>query len=242
MVKKKRIISKLILALVVLTAISCCFLGSTFARYTSGGSGSATVTIAEWNIAFTTDGSTPLIDGADIIADSTQLSPSMDAWATSNTRSHSTAKAKIVITNSGDVSATVTVDTADTVTVTKAEDANYGKAAISSENYTSKPAPTEAQVQGLFSVSVTYNSSDPDGAEAASATADATAGGITLAPDETLNLFVCITWTSADDLDEGQSTNGAVADYLDTWVGENITKVASTVTYTAVQASELPNA
>lgn len=242
MVKKKRIVSKLILALVVLTAISCCFLGSTFARYTSGGSGSATVTIAEWNIAFTTDGSTPLTDGADIIADSTQLSPSMDAWATSNTRSHSTAKAKIVITNSGDVSATVTVDTADTVTVTKAEDANYGAAAISSENYTLKPAPTEAQVQGLFSVSVTYNSDDPDGSEAASATDDATAGGITLAPDGTLNLFVCITWTSADDLDEGKGTDGKVADYLDTWVGENITKVASTVTYTAVQASELPNA
>ena len=52
MVKKKRIVSKLILALVVLTAISCCFLGSTFARYTSGGSGASSVDVAKWDVQF----------------------------------------------------------------------------------------------------------------------------------------------------------------------------------------------
>ena len=41
MVKKKEIVSKLVLGLFVLTALSFCFLGSTFARYTSGGESTA---------------------------------------------------------------------------------------------------------------------------------------------------------------------------------------------------------
>ena len=60
MVKKKRIVSKLILALVVLTAISCCFLGSTFARYTSGGSGASSVEVAKWDVQFDAETETPV--------------------------------------------------------------------------------------------------------------------------------------------------------------------------------------
>ena len=46
MTKKKSIFIKLFVALVALTLISCCFLGSTFARYTSEDSGTASVNVA----------------------------------------------------------------------------------------------------------------------------------------------------------------------------------------------------
>ena len=60
MVKKKGIVSKLILGLFVLTAISFCFLGRTFARYTSGGTGSATADIAKWSVTFAQPESQPV--------------------------------------------------------------------------------------------------------------------------------------------------------------------------------------
>ena len=52
MTKKKNIASKLVLVLFVLTLISCCLLGSTFARYVSSGSGQASVGIAKWDVDF----------------------------------------------------------------------------------------------------------------------------------------------------------------------------------------------
>ena len=50
MTQKKNIASKLVLVLFVLTLLSCCLLGSTFARYVSGGTGSASVGIAKWDV------------------------------------------------------------------------------------------------------------------------------------------------------------------------------------------------
>lgn len=56
--EKKRISSKIFVALAALTLVSCCFLGTTFARYTTGTtSGSAGADIADWEIVIT-DGST----------------------------------------------------------------------------------------------------------------------------------------------------------------------------------------
>ena len=37
--EKRRVVTRLCIALVVLTLLSCCFLGSTFAKYVTGGSG-----------------------------------------------------------------------------------------------------------------------------------------------------------------------------------------------------------
>lgn len=46
--EKKRISSKIFVALAALTLVSCCFLGTTFARYTTGTtSGSAGADIAD---------------------------------------------------------------------------------------------------------------------------------------------------------------------------------------------------
>lgn len=49
--EKKRISSKIFVALAALTLVSCCFLGTTFARYTTGTmSGEAGADIADWEI------------------------------------------------------------------------------------------------------------------------------------------------------------------------------------------------
>ena len=53
MTQRKSIGAKLFIALIALTLISCCFLGSTFARYTSGGKGSASTGVAKWSIDVT---------------------------------------------------------------------------------------------------------------------------------------------------------------------------------------------
>lgn len=71
---KKNIFSKLFVALVVLTLISCCFLGSTFARYTSEGTGSASVEVANWKIDVTGGGT----EGATEVSFTQQLSPSAE--------------------------------------------------------------------------------------------------------------------------------------------------------------------
>ena len=52
MTKKKNMIARICGLLIVLTLISCCFLGTTFARYTSNVSGTASVTVAKWDIDF----------------------------------------------------------------------------------------------------------------------------------------------------------------------------------------------
>ena len=48
MTKRKNVVSKMLLLVLILTLISCCFLGSTFARYTSSGNGSGTLNVAKW--------------------------------------------------------------------------------------------------------------------------------------------------------------------------------------------------
>lgn len=103
MTKRKSIVSKILLAIVALTLISCCFLGSTFARYTSGGTGSAGTSVAKWDVGFDTEGQTEITE--------TKLSPSMDEYkGADDKRTNSTGKILVAtITNSGEVKASVTI-------------------------------------------------------------------------------------------------------------------------------------
>lgn len=101
--EKKRIASKLFAALVVLTLISCCFLGTTFARYTSTNvGGNATIDVAKWDIDVAS-GST--VEVGETKANITQLSPSMDT--TDNATNTSTPVLVAVVTNNSEVSATI---------------------------------------------------------------------------------------------------------------------------------------
>lgn len=268
MTKKKSIITKLFVALVALTLISCCFLGSTFARYTSGGNGSATTNIAKWSIDMKDgSGNTNQFN----VTFNDKLSPSQDAWQESNkttARSHSTGKILVAsIANNGDVAASVTV-TAAAGTKNNQQDGNNmlePSFAPSASLEQSDPtlsggklsgAPSLKQFNEIFNVNLYYAVATEAPDDLSTVTDTITSGtainynsqGYTLAAKSgstvyTLYIYAQITWTSLDNNSQSDDTNMALyADLLDTWFGEKMTSVKTTLTYTAVQASELPAA
>ena len=232
MTQRKSIGAKLFIALIALTLISCCFLGSTFARYTSGGNGSASTGVAAWSINVTGGGASGNMD----VDFTNKLSPSMDDFvdtSAENARTNSTGKILIAtIKNTGDVAAKVTI-TAGDITITKTVGVEYAKdgSGITNVNASNDDAaPTEAQVKGLFSIKLYQDDSKTYAGDNTEIE-----GEIDLpATDGVVYIFAEITWTSADAKGE------AVADAIDTWVGENVTKISYAFSYTAVQASEIP--
>lgn len=231
MTQRKSIGAKLFIALIALTLISCCFLGSTFARYTSGGNGSASTGVAAWSINVTGGGASGNMD----VDFTNKLSPSMDDFvdtSAENARTNSTGKILIAtIKNTGDVAAKVTITDGD-ITITKTVGVEYAKDGSGITNVNAGNdgvAPTEDQVKALFGIKLYQDDSDTyaDGGEIK--------GEINLpATNGVVYIFAEITWTSAD-------TKGkAVADAIDTWVGKNVTEISYTFSYTAVQASEIP--
>ena len=212
MTQKRKLVSKLFVAVVVLTLVSCCFLASTFARYTSGGSGTGTVEVATWKV--TGEGA------GQINAQFKQLSPSMDEYV-DTPRTHSTAPVLVAtISNTGDVDALVTLTT--------------GASTITAPAGGWENPYTESEIEGLFTIKL--YTSDTDGA--ADSVAGLTAYDEALnvpATNGTLYVYAVVTWTSDDD-----TVKGEPADARDTWVSENVTGVSFDISYTAVQNSELP--
>lgn len=238
MTKKKNIASKLVLVLFVLTLISCCLLGSTFARYVSGGTGSASVGIAKWEIDITgggTSGSTTVTFG--------DLSPSMDAFSNDATRSNETGMIQVAtITNKGEVAATITVAAGDIAVNlgTTEEGAQYSFATgeyvyttanAQSVQFNTVYGASEDQVKGLFSIDLFFYGTDAGSTD--------TVSSVYLQPNESVSVWAELTWTSADKI-SNQATNAAYADAIDTWVGEHVASVSYDIAYTAVQASEQP--
>lgn len=229
MVKKKRIVSKLILALVVLTAISCCFLGSTFARYTSGGSGASSVEVAKWDVQFDAETETPVELG--------MISPAetaYDAGTHSSTPRKNEGEKVLVatITNNSDVEADVTINIGE---ISFGAFDQFGDTAW--EESSIEGAPTKEQVAALFSVTFWYGGTDALAAGAAEADTEITDGADRHARRRqrnavVLKIYAQVTWTSADTTLKGDS------DALDTWVGMHIETLTSTLTFTAVQGSQ----
>ena len=54
---KKRILTRVLIVIAALTLLSCCFLGSTFARYVTSAGGSGTVGVAKWDVSGTAEAS-----------------------------------------------------------------------------------------------------------------------------------------------------------------------------------------
>ena len=225
MTKKKSIATKLLIALAALTLISCCFLGSTFARYTSGGSGTATTGVAKWDVSLANEGSL-----TQTFAD---LSPAQEPY-TNTSRTHSTGKVKVAeLSNAGDVAALVTFTFDDTATITYS-DGDF--ASIAPGEY--KP-DAESDVQGLFSI-ILYYSTETDSADAANnAIAMASGTKVPLAAGSgKVYVYAEVIWASDD---AGSSSDqGEAADKLDTWVGENVESISFEILYTAEQKSEVP--
>lgn len=222
MVKKKGIVSKLVLGLFVLTAISCCFLGSTFARYTSGGTGKATTGVAKWDVSLAEEDSMTKSFG--------ELSPAQKEYD-GEARTNSTGKILVAeLTNKGEVDATVTFTASDTAEIALIEGGKSFGAGIASV----AGDATEEEVQGLFTIELFYNWTNDAG------NATAVTEEIPMGVGATMFVYAEVIWTSDDG--ESASDQGAAADKLDTWVGENVESVAFDISYTAVQASEHPGA
>lgn len=215
MEKKKRIVSKLVLALVLVAVVSMCFVGVTLARYVSGTNGSSTANVAKWDVSFGDEETISVTFGA--------FSPSDAAYVDSNVRTNESVRTQaVVITNNGDVEADVTLTLADAMTVTKASDAaSYGTTGYTETSIADKP--TEDQVKGLFTFK--FYDAASGGEEIESGTA------FPIASSESKTIYATIVWTSAD------ATLKTNADALDTWVGENIESVGIDFTISAVQGS-----
>lgn len=223
---KKRVTTTLFIALVVLTLISCCFLGSTFARYVSGGKGAASVSVADWAIDFGVEGSD--VGGTTTVTFS-DLSPAQEAYDGTNPRVNSSKLTLLAtITNSGDVAASVTLAIGEDVTVTH-ETAAGGE--------TDPKKYGDADIAELFDLELYAHTSELTTAEEKYAW-DGSAK--TLAASGTLYVYGVVTWTSDDTASDDMDCSAA--DAKDTYVGEWIDSIGWTLTYTAVQASELPGA
>ncbi len=213
MTQKRKLVSKLFVAVVVLTLVSCCFLASTFARYTSGGSGTGTVEVATWKV--TGEGA------GQINAQFKQLSPSMDEYV-DTPRTHSTAPVLVAtITYEIDVNGILTL-TVGEETITKTA-ANWG-------------TYDEEQIKGLFDIQLYLSNATASNVESLAGKEVASdAETAVTAGSGTYYVYAVVTWTS----DVGGKT-GTDADARDTWVGANVTSVGYELSYTFVQNSELP--
>lgn len=236
MTKRKSVVSKILLLVVLLTLVSCCFLGSTFARYTSGGSGSATLNVAKWAI----DIKGGAAEGSTEVSFTDQLSPSMEEYSESPRTNQSGKVLVATVENTGDVDATVSLTVGpeiifkgvDGKVVGAEDDASttvFGQKGVATDG-----TPTEAEVEEVFSIKL--YSGTTEGAEHAtndlasgSGTADVPADG------GKIYIYAEVTWTS-----DSATITGATADIRDTWIGKNVTSVGWDLSYTAVQATELP--
>lgn len=237
MTKRKSVVSKILLLVVLLTLVSCCFLGSTFARYTSGGKGSATLNVAKWAI----DIKGGAAEGSTEVSFTDQLSPSSEAYSESPRTNQSGKVLVATVENTGDVDATVSLTVgpeiifkgADGKVVGAEDDASttvFGQNGVATVDGT----PTEAEVKEVFSIKLYYGKTE--GAEHATndlasgrGTADVPADG------GKIYIYAQVTWTS-----DSATITGATADIRDTWIGENITAVGYSLSYKAVQKTQIP--
>lgn len=223
MKQKTRIASKLFAALVVLTLISCCFLGTTMARYTSAGTGTATVQVAKWDINVGENNQFA------VNWDSNKLSPSASGYNTEDpgpVSNETEVVAVAEITNNGDVNALVSVNqVAFSVTTSAGEQKDY-KTKLSGDGEIDVYL---ADVEGLFKLCLYTD---------AAGTTALTSDNLTVDAKGTKTIYGKVVWTTNYKADD--EFLGARNDQLDTWVGENVVSVNWSLSLTAVQASELP--
>lgn len=218
---KKNMIARICGLLIVLTLISCCFLGTTFARYTSNVSGTASVTVAKWDIDFG-DAST----GINLTWGEDKLSPSAQGYDTvgQDVTTNTTALVKVAtITNEGDVDALVTITGANGTALE--EEAHPDRVACNAA-YTD--TITVDAVKGLFTITFTDNQGSP-----------LTSNTFTVSAHDSYDVYAIVTWTT-DYSKCGSAEDAEEVDALDTYVGQYVTSVSWDVEFTAVQSSELP--
>lgn len=218
---KKRILTRVLIVIAALTLLSCCFLGSTFAKYVTDADGTAQIGVAKWDI----DVEVPAASGGTsaVTVNTSKLSPDMADYQSGKTRSNTSDKFLVaIVTNKSDVKATITVSAGDTATC------NVMEGAAGQDGYVDKS--TEAAA--CFSIKF-YTSDTNDAKKATKELASETLDAKTADPADAIYIFAEVTWESQDTAQESGDT-------LDTWIGQYVTSVSWTLTYKAVQASEVP--
>lgn len=224
---KKRVTTTLFIALVVLTLISCCFLGSTFARYVSEGNGAASVTVADWAVDFGVKGSD--VGGTTTVTFS-DLSPDMSTYKAGSPRTHGSAFTHLAtIKNTGDVAAKITL-TRGATAITKVGNAPSSGSAPDYYDDTTLAA--------LFELDLYVSATELSAADAG-ALWDGSKTYELPATTGTLYIYGVANWNT-DDTDSADD-EGAAADAKDTYAGMYVESVNWSLGYKAEQASEQPN-
>lgn len=236
MKQKTRIASKLFAALVVLTLISCCFLGTTMARYTTGESGAATVDVALWDVDFNETNSGTISFGP--------ISPNMTGYNDDNKQDQTNpiaASTMVVITNNSEVSAKVTVVISDiTYTAVSGGSVSFGTGdGMTYSNGEVSGTPTQQQVEAALRFAVTVTGATQDNTYTSADGSVAYVGTLNdqSSATESISVSASLTWVTAYSTTQ---SGGVLEDAIDTWIGENIASLSISVSYTAVQASVLP--
>ena len=172
---KKRILTRVLIVIAALTLLSCCFLGSTFAKYVTSAKGSGTVGVAKWDITISGDGTgTTAVSFSD-------LSPDADTGG--NGATHSTGYYPIAtITNNGEVDAFITFSASQLPKITWVDNTAPNE---STEGYTAYYS--EDNTKAMFSIKFYSNDSGTELSQ-----------DYTLAARSTLNIYARVTWTTID--------------------------------------------
>ncbi len=218
---KKKLAGKIAALVLLLTVISCCFVGSTFAKYTSSNSGTATAQVAKWQV----DGvsANTQVNAFELTA---KLSPKED-------NTDNTVSATYTITNNSDVAAKIEWTAAEAdYAINAVADATYNGKDVSYTSgtgfeYTPDGATaketflTDAKVKDTITISVsaTKGGTAVTGTNVTLAAKTATA--------ESVIITVTATWNTQDDA-------------TDTLIGMYVESITQQLTVTATQASEVP--
>ena len=239
---------KLLVVLIALLLIACSILGITLARYvTQGDPGTAGVGIANWKITATeADGS------GDVGIPLTLFSPNMKKYDSSTDRSRSKDNVLILqIENEGDVSAYVKLETGEVNAYGPNSETPIDFNVIDTDKNQNDPgseyyyAPWGSQLDEIFSFEVSYKVGEDEASATVPAVATGDYAGMYHVPKgQSLFVYANITWTTDLDTDgtsAADATGSVYADYRDTWIGENVEKVALSYSWYAVQGSQLPD-
>ena len=236
---------KLLVVLIALLLIACSILGITLARYvTQGDPGTAGVGIANWKITATeADGS------GDVGIPLTLFSPNMKKYDSSTDRSRSKDNVLILqIKNEGEVSAYVKLETGEVnaygpnsetpIDFNSQDNRDPGEA----DHY--KPWKESWDEIFTFTTTVRIGTNAENTMLAKTESDGDYSGYYALDVGQSLFVYANITWTTDLDTDETSAPDASgsvLADYRDTWIGENVEKVALSYSWYAVQGSQLPD-
>ena len=257
MKEQKKSTSKVVvrsaLILLLLTLISGCFLGSTFARYVSKGEGDLSAGVAEWKITETNS----VADTAAVKL--ANFSPNMAKFKSGKVRKREMNDVLLFsLKNDGDVQANVYLTLGE-------EGENNSPAVVAYGYVTGTDEVNKDDVIGFGDTEPDYKPTKAEFAQIITMTPDIRIGTelgnattaytntdtdsktyYALAPGQTLYVLVDVAWTtdltgdSDSAITEYGDYNIVEADLRDTWIGENVAAVGWEYSWVALQGSELP--